>query len=656
MCGITGFWSRVATDAPFDVSLRRMAQAIQHRGPDASGEWIDVEAGIALGHRRLAIVDISPTGAQPMTSSTGRFVMAFNGEVYNFESLRQELASHGAEFRGKSDTEVMLAAFEFWGIRSSVERFVGMFAFALWDRQERLFYLCRDRLGEKPLYYGWIGHAFAFGSELKSLKAHTGWEAEIDRDAISLFLRYGYVPGPYSIYKGISKLPPGTLLTIDASAIDTQASPEPVPYWSARQIAEDGLKTPWQGNPKDAVDDLEKLLRESIRQQMIADVPLGAFLSGGIDSSTVVALMQAQSMRPIKTFSIGFHEKAFDEAVYAREVAKHLGTDHTELYVSPNEAMAVIPRLPDLYDEPFADSSQIPTFLVAELARRHVTVSLSGDAGDELFAGYSRYAVADLLRRRIAWLPLPARRAIAQFAREAPASTIELIFGWAERGLPKFGRGTFIEKVRKSSELIEAESPAAMYRQFVSQWRNPDAVTINSIEPASDFFDPASLPETADFIHQMMYIDLVTYLPDDILVKVDRAAMGVSLEARIPLLDHRIVEFAWRLPLDIKVRNGITKWPLRQLLYRYVPPTLLERPKMGFGIPIGEWLRGPLREWAEDLLSERRLRDEGYFNPEPIRTMWREHNDGVRNWQGHLWSILMFQAWLATQNAPIARR
>lgn len=646
MCGLTGFWETAArrNEDALCRTVQGMAETLRHRGPDDGGEWADAQAGIALGFRRLAIVDLSPAGHQPMASASERYVIAFNGEVYNFGALRQELAGQNAApaFRGRSDTEVMLAAIEAWGLEAAVKRFVGMFAFALWDRQERVLHLVRDRLGIKPLYYGWAGGALLFGSELKALRAHPAFHPEVDRDVLTLLLRHSCIPSPYSIYKGVRKLPPGTILTLRGPG-----AAEPVPYWSVRDAAAAGLADPFCGSEAEAVDGLDALLREAVGMRMVADVPLGAFLSGGVDSSAVVALMQAQSSRPVQTFSIGFREAGFDEAPFAREVAGHLGTDHTELYVSPEDAQAVIPALSDVYDEPFADSSQIPTFLVSQLARRHVTVSLSGDGGDELFAGYNRYFAGRSLWNRVGWMPHALRRAAARALTAAPPRTLDALAGQLNPVLPRSLRhGGISSKIAKTADLLRADCPDAMYETLVSHWTDPASVVLGAGgEPPTALTGEHRWTGPSDFTQRMMYLDLMSYLPDDILTKVDRASMAVGLEARVPLLDHRVVEWAWRLPLSLSLRGGQGKWLLRQVLYRYVPREMIERPKMGFGAPIDAWLRGPLRPWAEALLDERRLRDEGFFDPAPIRARWAEHLSGRRNWQHHLWDVLMFQAW-----------
>lgn len=630
-----------------------MASTLTHRGPDDSGEWCDPAAGVAFGFRRLSIIDLSPAGHQPMISASGRYVIVFNGEIYNFSRIRKVLEdqNNALTFRGHSDTEVILAAIETWGVHRAVQQFIGMFAFALWDRRDRVLYLVRDRVGVKPLYYGWAGSAFLFGSELKAFRAHPDFRGQIDRDVLPLFLRHNCIPAPYSIYKGIRKLMPGCILEVDP-ARRTETIHR---YWSASETARRGLEQPFRGDTEDALAELDALLRDAVGLRMIADVPLGVFLSGGVDSSTVTALMQAQSGRPVKTFSIGFHESAYNEAEHARAVAEHLGTEHTELYVTPAEAMAVIPRLPAIFDEPFADSSQIPTFLVSELSRRHVTVSLSGDGGDELFGGYNRYFWG---RRfwKVAGGMLPmVRSAAARALTAASPQAWNRISDIVAPLLPKaFRYRTVGDKIWKMAALLNTESSQRLYEGLCSHWVPSDAAVVDGAEPATLLRDESMTNGIADFIDRMMLLDLVTYLPDDILVKVDRSSMAVSLEAREPLLDHRLIEFAWSLPRRMKIRGQEGKWLLRRILHRYVPKTLIERPKMGFGLPIDDWLRRGLRDWAENLLDERRIREEGFLNPEPVRAKWREHLSGTRNWQYHLWDVLMFQAWLEASKRPVA--
>ena len=620
----------------------RMTDTLVHRGPDDAGVWIDGDAGIALGFRRLSILDLSPAGHQPMVSSDGRYVVVFNGEIYNHPDLREALLERGAAFEGHSDTEVILESTIRWGFEATLERLWGMFAIALWDREARRLSLARDRLGKKPLYYGWQQGLFLFGSELKALRAHPAFEARLDRRAVASYVRFAYVPAPASIYEGVRKLAPGHLLHVDAGRATA-----PRAYWDARRLATCADRSQAAPSPVEAVEALDRLLRDAVARRMVADVPLGAFLSGGVDSATVVALMQAQSARPVRTFTIGFDIPGFNEAVHAKAVAAHLGTDHTELYVTPEEARAVIPRLPVIYDEPFADSSQIPTFLVSQMARRHVTVALSGDGGDELFAGYTRYAWAGNIWARVRHLPAGGRRLIARGIEAVSPRIWDRLYAGIETVLPRATRQSQpSDKLYKLAGVLPVAGPDELYLRLVSQWKRPDALVPGAAEYETALNDgevPARLP---DFTERMMFLDLVTYLPDDILAKVDRASMAVSLEARAPLLDHRVVEWAWQQPLSVKVRDGQSKWLLRQVLHRYVPRDLIERPKMGFGVPIGAWLRGPLREWAEHLLDARRLERQGIIDPRPVRALWQAHLTGRRDEQYRLWVVLMFQAWL----------
>jgi asparagine synthase (glutamine-hydrolysing) len=651
MCGIAGLLDPIQqmTQNEMSNTIAQMTRTLRHRGPDDEGTWEDTTAGVALGHRRLAIVDLSSEGHQPMHSTCGRFVLVFNGEIYNYRVLRQVLESLGHRFRGTSDTEVMLAAFIQWGVETALRQFVGMFAFGLWDRQERVLYLTRDRIGEKPLYYGWMGRVFLFGSELKALRTYPAWAGTISRDALALLLSYGCIPSPHSIYQGIFKLLPGTFLTIPLAQARPGVCPDPIPYWSVREVAEAGCAAPFGGSDAEAVAYLDRLLREAVAHQMVADVPLGAFLSGGIDSSTIVALMQAQSHQPVKTFTIGFDDVAYNEAEDARAIARHLGTDHTELYVTPDDALAVIPRLPMLYDEPFADASQIPTFLVSELARCHVTVSLSGDGGDELFGGYNRYYWGQRVWNQVRWMPGSVRRVVARGIAGIAPQAWDWLFQVFAPVLPSsFKQRIPGEKMHKLANVLDVKFPEELYFRLASLWREPLPLVPGAGAHMTIQMDrlPGSSKSLPGFIPYMMYMDLVSSLPNDMLVKIDRASMGVSLEVRVPFLDHRIVEFAWKLPLSVKIRNGQGKWIVRQVLDQYVPKSLVERPKSGFVIPIDIWLRDPLRDWAESLLDERRLQMEGFFNPSPIRRRWKEHLAGSHNWQYHLWSVLMFQAWL----------
>ncbi|MGE5548191.1 MAG: asparagine synthase (glutamine-hydrolyzing) [Solirubrobacterales bacterium] len=644
MCGLAGFLDhRCSLDAASGAALaRRMADTLTSRGPDDGGTWVDAERGIALAHRRLSIVDLSPLGHQPMASSCGRFVVAFNGEIYNHHDLRRELQAAGRSFRGHSDTEVILEGAAVWGVAEMARRLWGMFAIALWDRENHTLTLIRDRLGIKPLYWGQFGPLTIFGSEMKALKAHDGWRPQLSRPALAAYARFGYVPTPLGIWQGINKLAPGRMVTIGAGGRVEEAT-----FWSAEDAVHAGIAARSREAMSDgeAIDRLETLLKDSIARHMVADVPLGAFLSGGYDSTTVVALMQAQSARPVKTFSIGFAEAGYNEAEHAKAVAAHLGTEHTELYVDPGHALDIVPRLPMFYDEPFADSSQIPTFLVSEMTRRHVTVALSGDGGDELFGGYNRYRLGSALARARLPLPRPVGRAVGRLLRAVPVPLWDRLFA-AVPGrfrVPQAG-----DKIHKMGSVM-GETTTAVYRRLVSHWTEPGNLVREGVEPNGPLRDHELARRIADPLDYMQFLDLITYLPDDILTKVDRASMAVSLEARVPLLDHRVVEFAWTLPQRQKIRGGETKWLLRQVTHRHVPRSLMERPKMGFGVPVAAWLRGPLREWAETLLSKHRLASEGIFDPAPIRRAWTEHLDGVGNWQNPLWTILMFQAWLEQQ-------
>jgi asparagine synthase (glutamine-hydrolysing) len=623
-----------------------MAATLAHRGPDDAGDWSDPQGRVGFGSQRLAIIDVSPLGHQPMTSADGRYTIAYNGEAYNFEAIRAELQAAGCTFRGHSDTEVIVEALSQWGVEATIPRFWGMFAYGIWDAEERQLHLVRDRLGKKPLYYGWQDGTLLFGSELKALRAHPAFHAPVDRDALTTYLRFCYVPAPRSIHVGIHKLPPASWITFGPDR--PGELPEPRSYWDPVAIADAGQRDRSEYTDEEAVDALETLLGDAVRLRMISDVPLGAFLSGGIDSSTVVALMQAHSSRPVRTFTIGYDNAQYDESVAAKAVAAHLGTDHTELQVSPAEMQAVIPRLPDLYDEPFADASQIPTFLVSELARRSVTVALSGDGGDEVFGGYNRYVTGMRTWKRLSRVPQPARRGAVRVVEGIRPRTWDRAGRIIDKVLPS-GRRGFVSgnRVHKLASVLALGSVDEMYTRLVSTWPEPGGLVIGGVEPPLPFKSVRSgIVEPAE---RMMLFDLIGYLPDDILAKVDRASMGASLEARAPLLDHRVVEFAWRLPLEQRIRGGEGKWLLRRVLDRHVPRALIDRPKQGFGIPIDRWLRGPLKEWATDLLSEERLRREGYFDPAPITAALRDHLAGRRNVQYPLWVVLMFEAWLDRQ-------
>ncbi len=642
MCGIAGMvdW-RVATSADALRSIAdAMIETVRHRGPDAGDVWVEAEGGVALGQRRLAIIDLSPGGAQPMHSADRRFVITFNGEIYNYRDIRRELQAAGHSMRSDSDTEVLLEACALWGVEAAIERAIGMFAFALWDRKTRSLTLARDRLGIKPLYYAASPERILFASQLKAFRPAPHWKPTIDEDAVVGYLRHAYIAQPRTIYREAEKLAPGHILTLRQGSTSS-----PKCFWDLRDIAVAGQRrNDPVPDPREAADRLDALLRDSVKLRMIADVPLGAFLSGGIDSSTVVALMQAQSTRAVKTFSIGFHESGYDEAQCAKQVAAHLGTDHTEFYVEPRHALDVIPHLADWFDEPFADPSQIPTYLVSELTRKHVTVALSGDGGDELFAGYNRYVWAERLARAVNLVPRPLRGASAAALRALAPQTWNRLFGFVPAAWRPALPG---DKLHKITTLLDNPQPDAIYRRLVSQWERPEEVAAAGREPRGPMWDPTIARDFHDLVPRMQFLDMITYLPDDILTKVDRATMAVGLEGRVPLLDHRVVAYSWSLPLEFKLRGGRSKWLLRQVLDRYVPRSLIDRPKMGFGVPIDAWLRGPLREWAESLLSPARLVSDGFVQVEPVRRAWREHLEGSRNWQYPLWTVLMLQAWRA---------
>lgn len=658
MCGISGFVLVHAGSGGEGLRAvaKTMAARIRHRGPDDAGAWADAPAGVALGHARLAVVDLSSTGHQPMVSASGRRVIAFNGEIYNHLALRAELEAAGVSpvWRGHSDTETLLASFEHWGVVATLRRCVGMFALALWDAQARTLTLARDRFGEKPLYFGWAGkgpqRAFVFGSELKALRAYPDFDTPICRQALAQYLRLAYVPAPLSIYQDIYKLAPGCLLTL-TGAPPTHGPATPLQpgaeygrlamrrWWSLAQAVKDGARHPLAED--EALPALETQLRDAVRLQSQADVPLGAFLSGGVDSSAIVALMQAQASRPVQTFTVGFEEAGFDESPHARVVAQHLGTEHYALFVTAAEARALIPQLAQMYDEPFADSSQIPTHLVCRAARRQVTVALSGDAGDELFGGYNRYLWGPRLWRRMSVLPYGLRQAAAHGLQAVSPALWDAVLG--KVGVVRPG-----EKLHKLGRaLTGARSMDDLYANLTGEWpvgRTPVLDSAPALRAALPWPERGLDTPAA----RMMYEDAMTYLSDDILCKVDRAAMAVGLETRVPFLDHRVAELAWRLPMHMKIRGNEGKWALRQVLYRYVPRTLIERPKAGFAIPVGEWLRGPLRDWAEAMLDEARLRHEAYLDPAPIREVWRQHLSGRYDWTGRLWAVLMFQAWAQT--------
>ena len=634
MCGIAGFLEleRRSGTHELEALAGAMAATLRHRGPDASGVWADAESGIGFGHTRLSIVDLSPAGAQPMISSCGRFVIVYNGEIFNAAELRPELEAKGRRFKGHSDTEVIVEACAEWGVQQTATRIIGMFAFAVYDRRDKRLSLVRDRLGIKPLYWGKAGTRLAFASELKAFGALPGWNKELNRDALASYLRFAYVPAPHSIYRGISKLMPGHIALIDPTG-ETRIAP----FWTLADAAERGKADQLDVGDKQACDMFEALLGDAVGRRLVADVPLGAFLSGGIDSSAVAAMMRMKSNAPVRTYSIGFREQGFDEAPHASAVAAHLCTEHTELYVSAKEAQDAIPLMPEIYDEPFADSSQIPTYLLSKLTRQHVTVALSGDGGDELFAGYTRHRFAN----RIQSMPPRVAQLLASGLDMAGPAVWDRLFKLVPaRRRPSYGG----DKMQKTAAMLR-EGPQGAYRSLVSAWDDPEAIVLGAREPKGAIFDPELAAALPDGLDRMQYLDTLTYLPDDILIKVDRASMAVGLEVRVPILDHRVVEFSWRLPSRFKMRGGKGKWLLRQLAYRHVPKALLDRPKSGFAVPIGAWLRGPLCDWAEALLQPARLEESGLLDAAPIRARWEEHLDGRRNWHGSLWTVLMFQAW-----------
>ena len=647
MCGISGFYSNSLST--FDNAIIKMNSAIYHRGPDTNGQWYDKNSGVVLGHQRLSIIDLSKSGNQPMQSNSGRLVLTYNGEIYNHLDIRNELkkVNTNINWKSNSDTETLLEAIEFWGVAKTLKKIEGMFAFGVWDKKSRCLTLVRDRMGEKPLYYGWQGDGknkvFLFGSELKALKAHPKFIGEINRNAIALQLRYGYIPAPYSIYKDIYKILPGNYLQLTEKSFQNSLLPSSKKYWSFVDAAVSGVKNPLTISKEKIVYELENQLRSSIKKQMISDVPIGAFLSGGIDSSTIVALMQQECNHKLKTFSIGSTEGDYDEAKYAKEVAKHLGTDHTELYISAKQSMAIIPKLSEVYDEPFADSSQIPTFFVSQLAKQKVTVSLSGDGGDELFCGYNRYVISKNFWDRISLLPLSFRKLLAAGIQSISPEKLNNL----SKLIPSLKRYSNLgDKMHKGSAVIDSKSLPELYYRLISSWQNPNEVVINGNETGTFLTSLKPDLKELDDQQKMMALDTISYLSENILVKVDRAAMASSLETRVPFLDHKLVEYAWKIPQSLKLKNNQGKWILRQILYKYVPKELIERPKMGFEIPIDIWLRGPLKDWAESLLNKKRLNQEGYLNHKFIYAKWKEHLSGKKNWKNLIWNVLMFQSWL----------
>lgn len=635
MCGIIGYWTQSGEISENVIS--KMAGTFRHRGPDSDGQWSDSSAGIALGHLRLAIVDLSPSGHQPMASACGRYILSYNGEIYNHNALRSLLQNQGAErtWAGHSDTEVFLAAIENWGLDKTLGALEGMFAFALWDRKLRRLVLGRDRMGEKPLYYGGRGKTLLFGSDIGAFREHPDFTPEIDREALTLYIRHNYVPEPWSIYKGVKKLRPGHYLTFASP----EAEPQETCYW---RLQDHATAEKLSGTPEELTDAFDSHLKRAISQQMVADVPVGAFLSGGYDSSLVTAVMQSQSSRPVKTFTIGFREDGYNEAVHAKAVAKHLGTDHTELYVTPDQALDVIPQIPRYWTEPFADSSQIPTFLVSALAKQQVTVSLSGDGGDELFSGYARYRMAERIWSKLGRIPYPLNKFGAAAIDILPGELMEAGQKLLPQGLQV---AHLADRLPKLAQLLRHSNSMQFYKGLMSTQQSPGDIVLGGSDPETVYDTSNSLVKEIGLSETMGVIDALSYLPADILAKVDRASMAHSLESRVPMLDHRIVEFAFQVPMSLKHRDGRSKWLLKTLAHRYIPKDIMERPKMGFGVPISDWLRGPLREWGEDLLSEDKLRDDGFFNAPTVRQLWDEHQSGKRRWHAQLWGILMFQAW-----------
>ena len=639
MCGLAGYLggnSFESTEASKEL-LSLMSKNIIHRGPDSSGIWLDEESRLGLAHQRLSVLDLTKAGHQPMISRNNRYVIAYNGEIYNHLLLRKELKNSRqiSSWKGSSDTETLLSCIQEWGLKETLSRIEGMFSFALWDRKNRELTLTRDRIGEKPLYYGWQNSTFLFASELKALKVHPSFEGKLDKSSIDEYLRFNYVPGPNSIYKGIKKLPPGTFLTV---SLDKKEPSLPIPYWNLLDVVKKGEENTFKGNDLQAVDKLEELLTSVVSQQLISDVPLGAFLSGGIDSSLIVAIMQKVSANPISTFTVAFKEKGFNEAIYAKGVANYLGTDHKEIQVTSHDALKTIPEMPKLFDEPFSDSSQIPTYLISKLAKENVTVSLSGDAGDELFGGYNRYVSAMSLASTFYKLPLSMQKILHSSLSLIPLNSLQ-----------KIGNLSNIDqldsKFKKALIIMNSHNFQDMYLNLISSVPSSSNFVLNSANRKPFVLQKEKWPSFRDFESCMMYLDTLTYLPDDILTKVDRSAMGISLETRIPFLDPKIIEFAWALPLNMKIRNGKGKWILRKLLNKLVPAKLTDRPKKGFAIPLGDWLKGPLREWSEDLLDPHKIKEQGIFDSSEIINKWNDHLKGSNDWHGFLWSVLMFQSW-----------
>ena len=643
MAGITGLYPLHAQHISRDglaAIAEKMAATLAHRGPDGSGLWQDPHVPLVLAHRRLSVIDLSTDGTQPMESPNGRYQIVFNGEIYNYPALRKDLEEEGASFRGRSDTETLLGAFEVWGINRALQKLNGMFAFALWDREKRQLHLVRDRMGKKPLYIGWAGDSFVFGSELKALRAHPDFKANVNRNALALYMRFGSIPTPHTIYEGVWQMPPGTRLTLvfDLLSAGDDLAKDCLPYWNLPRVVEEACHNPLRGSDLELTNQFEDLLRDCVKDRMNSDVPLGALLSGGVDSSAIVALMQAQSSQRISTFCIGFNEKGYDDAAAAQAVSRHLGTDHHEMFVGPKQAQAVVPLLPEIYDEPFADSAQIPTYMLSKFARQDITVALSGDGGDEMLGGYARHQTIPSLWNRVGWWPQGMRNFLAKRIHAVSLETWDRL----GRAQPQCGA-----RLYKVADLLEQKSMEDIYLHVMSRWTNPTAIVKDSREPLLALHDPAMLPRDLTFAERMMYGDALMHLPNDVMVKIDRASMSVGLETRNPLLDYRLFEFCWRMPADARIRQGQGKWLLRQVLSRHVPDHLFNRSRTsGNGAPVGEWLRGPLQDWAHELLRPLRLEQDGYLNPAPITAAWQEHLDNKGNHDQRLWTVLMFQAWL----------
>lgn len=649
MCGIAGFFK--PGGLPSDVSrslIKTMRDTIVHRGPDDGADWVDPPIGIAMGFRRLAILDLSVDGRQPMQSPDGRYVITFNGEIYNYQDLTAEIEKEFPGFlqtyKGHSDTRILLALTALYGFEATLQKLVGMFAIALWDKKEKTLWLARDRAGEKPLYYGWSGDIFCYGSELKALRSLPEFDSTVSKSALALFLRHNYIPAPYSIYENVQKLPAGSYLKLDTNQLPSKSEVFRLPkyYWDPYEIIQSKRSNPLAVTEEEALTLFENQMLDTVSKQMIADVPLGAFLSGGIDSSLIVSLMSRISSKPVKTFTIGFEVSSFNEAPFAKKVAEHLKTEHEELYVSPQMTLDVVPKLPTLYDEPFADSSQIPTYLVSEMTRRHVTVSLSGDGGDELFGGYPRYFYSEMMWNRTNRIPKPVRALGSGFAKHAKAFESLIPFLPVSQSIKARLTRHGFKRLADTLSFVDFDG---LYRSMISHWHFPMELVPGSRESETAFTRRSWKWADEDIIHRMMFLDFASYLPDDILVKVDRASMGVSLESRAPFLDHRVIELAWSLPLEMKYRRGVGKWVMRKLLEKYVPNSLTDRPKMGFGVPINKWLRNELKDWASDLLSEQSLKSTGHLEPAPILKAWQEHLSERQDWEYPLWNVLMFQAW-----------